>query len=217
MVVDEEFTRDWYGALPEAFRALDNGDLYGFLRCLGDIAGGLALTVDVLEGLGSLRPITLPGGVVLRLAGEVTAQTVADDGAVIPLAAPATAMDPDDAGVLVITNDDWQLADLATAPRQWLPWLAQSLSVPVQTVPVGHQRAWLADPASRRAGSRPAILAALAWHVDTSGHPPLYVTNGVWNKTVEVPAETVITSVGEAQAAVDAVTPAGMTVTVLVI
>lgn len=225
-ILDETVTKDWYERLPQTFRDLDDrGDLYGYLRTLGDYAGGLRLLMEVLEGYGFIRPIPLPGPCaatvtvgsgVLTVDGTVFEDTVG--GVCIPLAPPVTDVAEGDPEVLVVVSGDWILTDLQTVPAVWLPWLAQVLSVDLAAVQDSRWRDWLGLPVSRYTGSLASIQQVADWHLQETSTPVVERDpEDPWLVTVTVPEFAITTSLEELQAAVTAVEPAGVRVVVVAV
>lgn len=218
LVLDQQLSRDWYRRLPHAFRDLDTSEqLLRYLRSLGDYAGGLALIVQVLEGKGYIRPITLSNDSQIVVGQPVLVIDAVIDpatgGAVIPLDPPVTSLDPFDEDVLVLVSGDWVLQDVASIPGDWLPWIAQCLSVRLDGVPAGEWRPWITSPTSRLTGSLAAIQEAASWHL-LETVPFTVARASQWEVTVDCQDEAITTTLTELQAAVDAVAPAGVAVTV---
>lgn len=220
-VLDEQLSREWMERLPAAFRELDTeGQLFGYLRTLGDYAGGLSLVIGVLEGSGYIRPIQLTNGSWLTL-GDVLLVTDAvidptSRAAVLPLDSPVTVLDPLDPGVLLATSGDWLLADVQTIPTEWIGWVAQVLAVSLTPVPAEQWRAWIEDEASRLTGTLEALRRAVSWHTLTS-IPFTVERASQWEVVATVQEEAITTSVEALQAALDALAPAGVGVTVSLI
>lgn len=220
-VLDEQLSREWMERLPAAFRELDSaGQLAGYLRTIGDYAGGLALVVGVLEGSGYIRPILLTNGSWLTL-GDVVVVTepvidAASGGAILPIDAPVTQIDGDDPGVLLAQSGDWILADVTTIPDEWIRWVAQVLSVDVSDVPDEQWRPWIEDPTSRLTGTLAALRAAASWHLLAS-IPFEIERSSQWEVTATVQVEAITTSLEALQAALDAMAPNGVAVTVTLI
>lgn len=220
-VLDEQLSREWMARLPAAFRELDTtGQLLGYLRTLGDYAGGLALVVGVLEGAGYIRPILLTNGSWLTVGDVVVVSGAVTDpvsgGAVLPINEPVTALDPLDPGVLLATSGDWLLMDVQTIPSEWIGWVAQVLSVSLAPVPAPQWRTWMEDETSRLTGTLEAMRRAVSWH--TLASIPFTVERASqWQVVATVQVEAITTSVEALQTALDALAPAGVGVTVSLI
>ena len=217
--LDRAFSDELYADLPHAFRDLDTtGHLLAFVRVLGDIAGGLGLTLTVMEGDGYIRPLTLSNGSVVTIGDWVTVGSAVIDpgtgGAVLPLESPVTGLDPDNNLILVIVTGDWVLTDIDTLPEAWARWVAQVLSVDLTPVPAAYWRPWMTSEASRLTGSLAAIDEAVLWHVLDS-IPYTVVATSQWEVTVTVEEEAIVTTEAELQAAIDAVAAAGVVVTLV--
>lgn len=218
--LDEGFTRSWYGRLPAAFRDLDHiGDLYGFMRLFGDPVGGMGLLVDVLGGDVFVAPIVLPSGATVSIVdGVVVVDGATVDsstgGVLLDLDPPVTVMDVTDPAVLVVTSGDWVLADPVTVPPEWLPWVAQMVSVDLGVAPPAQWGAWVADPASRAVGSLGSVETVVGWHV-VAGTVPVVTRVSLWSTTVTVPAAAITTTVGGLEAALALVEPAGVALTLV--
>lgn len=220
-VLDEQLSREWWGRLPDAFRELDTaGQLLGYLRTLGDYAGGLALVIGVLEGSGYIRPIQLTNGSWLTIGDVVVVVDAVLDpvtgGVVLPIDSPVTGLDPVDPGVLLAVSGDWLLQDIQTIPAEWLGWVAQVQSVALAPVPAAQWRSWMEDEASRLTGTLEALRRAVSWHTLAS-IPSTVERASQWEVVATVQVEAITTSVEALQAALDALAPAGVAVTISLI
>ncbi len=160
---------EWYARLPEAWRTLDREtQLERFLHAWGDIAGGLAFTTAILEGLLGLYSVTFGDPATTMTLSEPPLIDGEVDGfdLLIPLEPGIAELDPDDPYILVLSTPDWTLRDPMTVPMGWLPWYALSLSVDLTLVPQRSWRAWIADPHSRRVGSWDSLPAVASYHLE---------------------------------------------------
>ena len=214
--LDRQLPQAWYDALPGVFRDLDaDGHLLAFLRSLGDYAGGLSLMVDVLAGLGFIRPLVLSDGTTLTVGSPLVGVGTLDPttgGLIVVLDDPVTRLDTVNPDALVVTSDDWVLNDVQTVPREWLPWLAQVLLADLAAVPAERHRDWIEDPGHLAAGSLASIDAAARWHL-LGAVDPVVVRDSQWEVSVTVAEVAVTTSEAEMLAAVRAMEPAGVRVT----
>lgn len=218
-ILDSTLTREWYDRLPASFRTLDTDQhLWGFLRLLGDYAGGLALVVGVLEGNWYIRPILLTNGCSITLGDSLTVTDAEIDpatgGCVLPLDTPVTTLDPLDSSILVCVSGDWILTDVQTVPKEWLPWIAQARGIDLRPIPVERWRDWLEDPLAHLAGTLASLEVAASWHL-LSSITPVVESTSQWEVTVTVPEAAITTTEAELLAQLEAFAAAGVGITLV--